>query len=135
MKLERKSEGSEQVSRAKEAVICLVLARGAQIEKYSQRTVLHPCLDPVSLLTHTTETEKLSMACKGTFQGTSGFCVPKVLLCCSAVLPADGQIASSYLGDSHVCRKRWVTKVSAALVSPLQKPWDLMIWQVELHMP
>lgn len=59
MKLERKSEGSEQVTRAKGAIICLVLDRGAQIEKYSQRTVLCPYLDSVCLLTHTTETVNL----------------------------------------------------------------------------
>lgn len=59
VKLERKSEGSEQVTRAKGAIICLVLDRGAQIEKYSQRTVLCPYLDSVCLLTHTTETVNL----------------------------------------------------------------------------
>lgn len=54
VKLERKSEGSEQVTRAKEDIICLVLGRGAQIEKYIQRTGFCPCL-----LTHATETVNL----------------------------------------------------------------------------
>lgn len=116
------------ITRAKEATICLVLDRNAQIEFQPEDSVLSLSVFCRSFNPYNRDGESVSMACKGTFQGTSGFCMLEALLDSSAISLADSQTASSYLRDNCMCRNRRVTKVSAALLSPLQEPWDLTLW-------